>query len=316
MRRTQCRRPLRRVPGGRGRASTSSASRARRRSSSTARSRTRPSSSSLFDTSRAAPTWPTCTAASRTAPASASGRSGPGATNLVTAVADAWLDRSPLVALTGQGDLERTHKESHQYIDVVSMFKPITKWNTRLNSAGDDPRGGAQGVQGRPGARSRARRTSSCPRTSWTSTVGDAQPLAHRQERRRPEPSPGRARRGRRDHPRRRVPADPGRQRRLPRRRRARAARLRPRDRHGRRRDLHGQGRPRRRRPALARHGRHAGARLRAGRLRARRRGHHRRLRPRRARAGQLEPQGQQDDRLHRHGRRRGRRALRHRRAT
>src|SRR5215208_7195867 len=63
------------------------------------------------------------------------GTLGPGATNLVTAVADAFLDRSPLVALTGQGDLERMHKESHQYIDVVSMFKPITKWNVRLNSA-------------------------------------------------------------------------------------------------------------------------------------------------------------------------------------
>jgi acetolactate synthase-1/2/3 large subunit len=62
------------------------------------------------------------------------GTLGPGATNLVTAVADALLDRSPLVALTGQGDLQRMHKESHQYIDVVSMFKPITKWNTRLNA--------------------------------------------------------------------------------------------------------------------------------------------------------------------------------------
>src|SRR3954451_2125713 len=62
------------------------------------------------------------------------GTLGPGATNLVTAVADAFLDRSPLVALTGQGDLHRMHKESHQYIDVVSMFKPIVKWNTRLNA--------------------------------------------------------------------------------------------------------------------------------------------------------------------------------------
>src|ERR1700754_1991644 len=62
------------------------------------------------------------------------GTLGPGATNLVTAVADAFLDRSPLVALTGQGDLQRMHKESHQYIDVVSLFKPITKWNTRLNA--------------------------------------------------------------------------------------------------------------------------------------------------------------------------------------
>lgn len=60
------------------------------------------------------------------------GTLGPGATNLVTAVADAFLDRAPLVALTGQGDLERMHKESHQYIDVVNMMKPITKWNAQL----------------------------------------------------------------------------------------------------------------------------------------------------------------------------------------
>src|ERR1044071_5289549 len=63
------------------------------------------------------------------------GTLGPGATNLVTGVADAFLDRSPMVALTGQGDLERMHKESHQHIDVVSMLKPITKFNTRLNSS-------------------------------------------------------------------------------------------------------------------------------------------------------------------------------------
>jgi len=62
------------------------------------------------------------------------GTLGPGATNLVTAVADAFLDRSPVVALTGQADLERMHKESHQYIDVVSLFRPITKWNARVNN--------------------------------------------------------------------------------------------------------------------------------------------------------------------------------------
>src|SRR6186997_606408 len=60
------------------------------------------------------------------------GTLGPGATNLITAVADAYLDRSPLVALTGQGDLERMHKESHQYIDIVSVMRPITKWNARV----------------------------------------------------------------------------------------------------------------------------------------------------------------------------------------
>jgi acetolactate synthase-1/2/3 large subunit len=63
------------------------------------------------------------------------GTLGPGATNLVTAVADAFLDRSPLVALTGQADLERLHKESHQHIDVVSLMRPITKWNAQLTSA-------------------------------------------------------------------------------------------------------------------------------------------------------------------------------------
>ncbi len=62
------------------------------------------------------------------------GTLGPGATNLVTGIADAFLDRSPLVALTGQGDLERMHKESHQYIDIVSLMKPVTKWNARVNA--------------------------------------------------------------------------------------------------------------------------------------------------------------------------------------
>jgi acetolactate synthase-1/2/3 large subunit len=60
------------------------------------------------------------------------GTLGPGATNLVSAVADAFLDRAPLVALTGQVDLERMHKESHQYIDVMAMMRPITKWNARV----------------------------------------------------------------------------------------------------------------------------------------------------------------------------------------
>lgn len=58
---------------------------------------------------------------------------GPGATNLITPVADANLDRAPLVAITGQADTLRMHKESHQYIDIVSMFKPITKWNASIN---------------------------------------------------------------------------------------------------------------------------------------------------------------------------------------
>jgi acetolactate synthase-1/2/3 large subunit len=62
------------------------------------------------------------------------GTLGPGATNLVTAVADAFLDRAPLVALTGQSDLERMHKESHQYIDLIAIMRPVVKWNARVSS--------------------------------------------------------------------------------------------------------------------------------------------------------------------------------------
>ncbi len=60
---------------------------------------------------------------------------GPGATNLITGIADAQLDRAPLVAITGQAGLERVHKESHQYLDVVQMLQPITKWNARVARA-------------------------------------------------------------------------------------------------------------------------------------------------------------------------------------
>src|SRR4029077_20330820 len=64
---------------------------------------------------------------------------GPGATNLLTGVADAQLDRAPLVAITGQAGLERVHLESHQYIDVVAMFTPVTKWSTRVTVANTVP---------------------------------------------------------------------------------------------------------------------------------------------------------------------------------
>ena len=61
------------------------------------------------------------------------GTLGPGATNLMTGVADAQLDKSPVVAITGQGGLERLHKESHQKLNIVDMFEPITKWNAQLS---------------------------------------------------------------------------------------------------------------------------------------------------------------------------------------
>jgi acetolactate synthase-1/2/3 large subunit len=61
---------------------------------------------------------------------------GPGATNLMTGVADANLDKAPLVAITAQGGLDRLHHESHQRLDIVQMFAPITKWNGAVH----DPR--------------------------------------------------------------------------------------------------------------------------------------------------------------------------------
>jgi len=47
------------------------------------------------------------------------GTLGPGATNLITGVADGNMDRAPLVVITGQADSRRQHKESHQAMDVV-----------------------------------------------------------------------------------------------------------------------------------------------------------------------------------------------------
>jgi len=65
-------------------------------------------------------------------PAGALGTLGPGATNLITGVADSNMDRSPMLVITGQGSTDRLHKESHQIMDVVSMFKPVTKWATTI----------------------------------------------------------------------------------------------------------------------------------------------------------------------------------------
>ena len=57
---------------------------------------------------------------------------GPGATNLVTGVADANMDRAPVVAIAGQGATTRMHKESHQILDLVNLFAPITKYSTQI----------------------------------------------------------------------------------------------------------------------------------------------------------------------------------------
>ncbi|WP_145135248.1 acetolactate synthase large subunit [Roseomonas gilardii] len=57
---------------------------------------------------------------------------GPGAINLLLGVADAQTDSTPLVAISAQVGLNRIYKESHQIVDLVSMFKPVTKWADML----------------------------------------------------------------------------------------------------------------------------------------------------------------------------------------
>ncbi len=57
---------------------------------------------------------------------------GPGATNLITGVADANMDHAPVVAIAGQADTNRLHKESHQVLDLEQMFQPVTKYSSRL----------------------------------------------------------------------------------------------------------------------------------------------------------------------------------------
>lgn len=57
---------------------------------------------------------------------------GPGATNLVTGVADAYLDGAPLVAITGQVGTDKMQLTSHQYLDLTAMFEPITKRSKQI----------------------------------------------------------------------------------------------------------------------------------------------------------------------------------------
>lgn len=59
---------------------------------------------------------------------------GPGATNLITGVADANMDRAPVVAIAGQAATTRMHKESHQYLDLVRLFEPISKYSTQIRA--------------------------------------------------------------------------------------------------------------------------------------------------------------------------------------
>ena len=63
------------------------------------------------------------------------GTLGPGVTNLLTGIADANMDRAPVVAIIGQGSTKRLHKESHQIMDSIRMVEPISKWSQTILAA-------------------------------------------------------------------------------------------------------------------------------------------------------------------------------------
>ena len=60
---------------------------------------------------------------------------GPGATNLVTGIAHAYLDRAPVIGLTGQLPVDRYDRVMHQKLDLRALFAPITKWQARVSPA-------------------------------------------------------------------------------------------------------------------------------------------------------------------------------------
>jgi acetolactate synthase I/II/III large subunit len=60
---------------------------------------------------------------------------GPGAINMQLGVADATTNSTPLVAISAQVGQDREFKESHQYVDLVSMFAPITRWAASIPTA-------------------------------------------------------------------------------------------------------------------------------------------------------------------------------------
>ena len=83
------------------------------------------------------------------------GTSGPGATNLVTPIADAWMDGTPLVAITGQVSSALLGTDAFQEVDITGITVPITKHNYLVTHAEDLPRVFAEAFYiartGRPG---------------------------------------------------------------------------------------------------------------------------------------------------------------------
>lgn len=81
--------------------------------------------------------------------------SGPGATNLITGIADAQIDSTPLVCITGQVNSQLLGSDAFQETDIVGISTPVTKWNHQITKASDIPKVLAKAFyiakSGRPG---------------------------------------------------------------------------------------------------------------------------------------------------------------------
>ena len=76
--------------------------------------------------------------------------SGPGATNLVTPIADAQIDSTPLVCIVGQVAKNLLGTDAFQEADIMGVTMPITKWNYQITSADEVPEIIAKGILHRP----------------------------------------------------------------------------------------------------------------------------------------------------------------------
>src|SRR4030095_10981485 len=65
--------------------------------------------------------------------------SGPGATNLITGLADAMIDSTPIVCITGQVYAHLLGTDAFQEVDVLNITTPVTKWNYKVTEAYDTP---------------------------------------------------------------------------------------------------------------------------------------------------------------------------------
>jgi len=81
--------------------------------------------------------------------------SGPGATNLITGIADAQIDSTPMVCITGQVASHLLGSDAFQETDIVGISTPVTKWNCQITKAEDIPKAMAKAFyiakSGRPG---------------------------------------------------------------------------------------------------------------------------------------------------------------------